>query len=106
MSVDVDGGRHNHVTRDVKPPGVCPRCDELRSGARLLGTPRPVMADLLPTWIAAATSAHAAELEAACLVAVTQDCGVKVNLVPQFAASADADVPEGKIRFIYYEEQP
>lgn len=23
--------RHNHFTRDVKAPGKCPRCDELRS---------------------------------------------------------------------------
>lgn len=25
---------HNHYTRDIKPYGVCPKCDEVRDAAR------------------------------------------------------------------------
>lgn len=32
--------RHNHLTRDVRPPGACPRCDEHH--ARAAQAPRPV----------------------------------------------------------------
>ena len=40
---------HNHLTRDIRPPGQCPACDAYHARAGALGTTSQLAADLEDT---------------------------------------------------------
>ncbi len=41
-------GAHNHLTRDIKPPGQCPGCDHRRAGPDSITVTRAQQEELDP----------------------------------------------------------